>query len=191
MMSKTIRYALFGAVLVLCTAMTVRATNINGNITFAGSLTLDTGSAGTATAVTAWDNTSVISADGDYSPTVGMSAVFTAPWQFAIPPGPPIINFWSVGGFTFDLVTSTVIAQGFDNNGNGYVAVVGTGIASGNGFNPTSGIWRFTTQDPSAQGIFSFSAADGVPEPSTVALLVVGGLLIAAGLRARSRKIRA
>ncbi|MGH8099949.1 MAG: PEP-CTERM sorting domain-containing protein [Chthoniobacterales bacterium] len=120
-----------------------------------------------------------------------MSAVFTAPWQFAIPPGPPIPNFWSVGSFTFDLVTSAVILQGFDDNGNGYLDVAGTGIASGNGFTPTVGVWRFTRQDPSAQGVFSFSPADGVPEPSTVALLAVVGLFVAAAFRVQSRKIRA
>jgi hypothetical protein len=120
-----------------------------------------------------------------------MSAVFTAPWHFAIPPGPPIPNFWSVGGFHFDLMTSAVILQGFDDNGNGYLDVAGTGTAYGNGFTPTSGVWRFTTKDPSAQGVFSFSAADQVPEPSTEALLAAGGLLIAAAFRARSRKIRA
>ena len=74
----------------------------------------------------------------------------TAPWTFGS--GQPAL--WSVGGFTFDLTTSTITHQG-----NGFLTVSGTGTISGNGFTATPGTWRFSTQNPSANGVFSFSAS--------------------------------
>jgi hypothetical protein len=178
---------LLAVVALLGMGMTVSATQIHGVITFAGAITLDTASAGNATEVTGWFNTSVVSADGDFSPAVGMPAVFTAPWEFATPPGPPIVNFWTAGGFHFDLQTSVIIVQGYDDNGLGYLYVLGSGIAYGNGFDPTPGNWRFTAQDPSADGAFSFSAS--VPEPSTDALLLTGALLVGIAIHARARRV--
>jgi hypothetical protein len=186
---KTLMKSTLLAVIALAgMGMTVSAAQINGVITFAGGLTLDTASAGNATEVTGWFNTSVVSADGNFLGAAGMPAVFTAPWQFATPPGPPIVNFWTADGFHFDLQTSVIIVQGFDQNGLGYLYVLGSGIAYGNGFDPTPGNWRFTCQDPSADGMFSFSAA--VPEPSTDALLLTGALLVGLAIHARSRRVR-
>ena len=155
-----------------------QAVPISGNIAFAGTATLDSISAGNATAVMAWHfsgNTGtpyVAAADGDFAGALGLFATFNAPWHF----GSGLSPLWSVFGFTFDLLTSTITSQGFDQNGLGYVAVSGTGFVHGNGFDPTFGTWSFTTQDPSAGGSlprFSFSAATGtVPDSgSTVALL--------------------
>jgi hypothetical protein len=86
---------------------------------------------------------------------------------------------------------SVITSQGIDPNGNGFVFVSGAGILHGVGFDDTPGTWSFTTQDPSAGGVFSFSAAGAaIPEPSTAALMAVGALLTGASFRVRSSKAR-
>ncbi len=174
---RTFLAMLGGGVIGVLFTPQAQAVPINGHITFAGTVTLDTSSAGTATAVTAWHfvgnvgTPHVASADGDFASTEGSSATFSAPWSFNTVA--TITNFWSVGGFSFDLTISSIVIQGFYLNGNGYVVVSGSGIVHGNGFDETAGTWSFTTQDPKAGGVFSFSAAAGsVPDGgSTVALL--------------------
>lgn len=174
-----------------------QAVPITGNITFAGTVTLDTASAGTATAVVAggWHGTGglgmpeVMSRDGSFTAFVALGAptTFTAlQWNFNSPGG-QAGAFWSVGGFTFNLTASSIFSQG------GFpatVTVIGTGIISGNGFTPTVGTWSFSSQDPAAgqPPVFSFSAATGaVPDSgSTVAFL---GLALA-GVEALRRKMR-
>jgi hypothetical protein len=171
-----------------------QAVPIVGHITFAGTVTLNTGSAGTATAVVAggWHGTNgtglpdVMSRDGDFATFVanGAPVTFTAlQWNFnsgAVP------SFWAVGGFTFDLTSSIIVFQG----GNpASVVVNGSGFISGNGFSSTFGTWSFSTQDPAAgtPPVFSFSASSGtVPDSgSTVAFL---GLALA-GVEALRRKM--
>ena len=171
-----------------------QAVPITGGITFAGTVSLDTSSAGTATAVVAggWHGTggagmpTVQSRDGSFTAFVALGAptTFTAlQWNFN---SGPVTSFWSVGGFTFNLTASSIFSQG------GFpatVTVIGTGIISGNGFTPTVGTWSFSSQDPSAgqPPVFSFSAATGaVPDSgSTVAFL---GLALA-GVEALRRKM--
>ena len=173
-------------------------TPITGNITWAGSVELDSPSAATATMVIAngWhgsatgDLPAVQSVDGDFDTFIdpGDGTTFASPWSFnsgAVP------NFWSVGGFTFDLLSSTAV-QGGTPGSSGFALVTGSGTVSGNGFLTTPGTFRFSTQDPGAGNPteFSFSASSSaVPEGSTVALLGIGGAcLVARKLRARKTK---
>jgi hypothetical protein len=120
------------------------------------------------TLLLSWQNTIVQSVSGDFDTFINPldPATFSAPWLFD--PSTPTPALWSVGGFTFDLIASTIVFQG-----NGFLSVSGTGTISGNGFDPTFGTWSFSTQNPSAKGIFSFSAAgQAVPDGgSAVALL--------------------
>lgn len=167
-----------------------QAVFVNGNITFAGNVTLNTSSAGTATQVSAWSNTTVQSADGSFTGNTGAAVAFTSPWSFNT--GAAIPNFWSVGGFSFELTQSAIDAQGFDaGTGDGFVMVSGTGWISGNGFDLTYGTWNFSTQDAGGGGApqFSFSAASGavgVPEGgSTLGFLT----LALAGIGVLRRKI--
>ena len=74
-----------------------------------------------------------------------------APWNF----NSGLTALWSVGGFTFDLTSSSIVLPRV----NGFISVSGTGTISGNGFIPTPGTWRFTSQNPPANGVFSFSAS--------------------------------
>jgi len=173
-----------------------QADSIVGDITFGGTVYLNSPSAGTATAVTGWHGFGgvydplVVDANGDFltyvTPGVS-SSVITTPWNFN---SGPVANFWSVGGFTFNLTASSIFSQGGDPAG---VVVTGYGWMIGNGFDPTFGVWSFSTQSgPSSAGWvvqFSFSAADSaVPDSgSTVALL---GLAIV-GVEALRRRQKA
>jgi hypothetical protein len=79
-----------------------------------------------------------------------------APWNV----NSGLANLWSVGGFTFNLTASSIIHQG-----NGFLAVSGTGTITGHDFSPTPGIWRLSTQNPPANGVFSFSASTTAGPP--------------------------
>lgn len=160
---------------------------IIGNITFAGSVNLNTSSASTATMVilNGWhglasgDLPQVQSRDGTFATsgvTPGDGTTFHSPWSFN---SGAISSFWSVDGFTFDLTISSIVSQ-TGGPGSGAVTVAGTGTVSKSGFTTTNGTWNFTTQDPSAESKFSFSAATAVPEASTVALFAIGGVFLLA-----------
>ena len=170
-----------------------QAAPINGNITFAGSVELNNSSAATATGVilNGWHGGSttpisgapqVQSRDGDFATfvTVGDGTAFASPWSFN---SGAVSSFWSVDGFTFDLISSAITNQGGTPGTSGFVFVTGTGTVSGHSFTPTAGVWRFSTQDPAAGSpqVFSFSASTSVPEGSTVALFAVGGACLLGG----------
>lgn len=167
------------------------ASPISGNITFAGSVQFDTGSAGTATSVISWSNAHVESVDGDLDSAINPSdaVAFVAPWSFETAPGTPAIpSFWSVGGFSFDLYSSSILFQ--TTLGGGSVLVSGSGMVSGNGFDATAGSWSFTTQNPGTNGgSFSFSASSGVPDGGVTAVLL-GSSLLGMGVMGFRRKKR-
>jgi hypothetical protein len=161
-----------------------QAAGITGDITFTGTVTLDTSFAGTATMVKTWSGNggvglpAVQDADGDFATfvTPGDGVTFFHPWSFN---SGAISSFWSVDGFTFNLTSSSNTPPRPSNA----VAVVGVGTISGNGFDPTPGTFQFTTQDPSANSLFSFSAASSaVPEPATMISLLSGSSLLGAFL---------
>jgi hypothetical protein len=110
-------------------------------------------------------------------------ATFGAPWIFS--PSTPTPGLWSVAGFTFDLLSSTVTQRTASS-----LTVEGSGIVSGNGFDPTAMTWAFTTQNAGGRtrAIFSFSAnGNAVPDGgSAVALL---GLALT-GLEVLRRKLK-
>jgi VPDSG-CTERM motif len=159
-----------------------QAVPISGDITFAGGVTLDTSSAGTATEVLSWTGPGgtgmpvVISDDGSFSSIAGgTSASFASPWHFN---SGPLNDLWSVGGFTFDLTSSSIVFQGGSPAG---VLVDGIGVISGNGLTAEAVTWSFSTSDPSAGDVFSFQVADGttgaVPDGGTTAMLLGLGVL--------------
>ena len=168
-----------------------QAAGITGDITFTGTVTLDTSSAGTATMVKTWSGMSgvglpvVQDGDGDFSsPTVhpGDQVTFFQPWSFN---SGAVSSLWSVDGFTFNLTSSSITPPRPSNA----VAVVGLGTISGNGFDSTPGTFQFTTQDPSADALFSFSASgEAVPEPMTIVSFLSGSSLLGAFLFIRRRR---
>jgi hypothetical protein len=146
-----------------------KAVMITGAINFAGGAVFDTNSLATATRVNTFSDVFVTAADGDFS-TVSVGDAVTMATPYIFMPSTPTPSLWSVGGFTYDLDSSTVVLQNAD-----FLIISGTGTISGNGFDTTSGTWSFTTQEPDANGVFSFSAGtagQGVPDGgATVALL--------------------
>ena len=143
----------------LSAVVTPQAAPITGSISVRGGATLDTLNVNTATKVTGWQNAAVVSRSGDFATfvNVGASVTMTAPWNFNSGPLPAL---WNVGGFTFDLTSSSIVTQG-----GGFLSVAGTGTISGNGFANTPGSWRFSTQNPPANGVFSFSASTTANPP--------------------------
>jgi hypothetical protein len=159
-----------------------RAVSINGVLNFSGGVELDTNSVDTATMVTSWDSANVDAASGDFLPfvMVGDAMTFTPSWSFN---SGPINLFWTVDGFTFDLNASSIGFQGF-----GTLFVTGTGWITGHGFSPTSGTFTFSSQDPSSDGVFSWSGGtEAVPDGGTTVALL--GLALA-GIEGIRRKLR-
>ena len=154
------------------TAQKANAVTINGTLTIAGGAAFDTSDLATATRVNAWSNTTVQSLTGDFAGFVNVNdpVTMTAPWIFS--PSTFTPGLWSVGGFTYDLLSSIVVLQNSD-----FLLITGIGTVMGNGFDPTQGSWSFTTQSPDANGVFSFSAGTSTPVPDggvTAALLGIG-----------------
>jgi hypothetical protein len=187
--------------LLLASTQAPLAVPITGNIGIDGALTFNSSSAGTATAVTSW-----------IDPVVGAaSGVFAVPSVFAVSPGTavtmtpsfwnfntstPINNFWTVGGFTFQLLSSFIYQQGGTPGVNAYVVVDGTGLVSGNGYSPTPMTWNFTSQDPLAstspnEWTFSASGASAaVPDTAATAGLLAAGWLGAVLMKRRQWQAR-
>src|SRR5271154_1942558 len=80
---------------------------ITGNIAISGAATLNTASVNTATQVTSWGVNTVVSDSGAFPiALVGNTVTMTSStWSFASGALP---SFWSVGGFTFNLLNSYV-----------------------------------------------------------------------------------
>ncbi|HVR35616.1 MAG TPA: VPDSG-CTERM sorting domain-containing protein [Methylomirabilota bacterium] len=151
-------------------ASNASAIQIGGNITFTGGATLN-GALSSATSVTSFENVQVLNLDGAYSGFVSVGdAVTMAPsWQFN--PSTAVNGLWSVGGFSFDLIASTI-----EHQSNAGLTISGTGTLSGNGYESTSGLWSFSTQSISSGGVFSFSGATtstaAVPDSGSTAMLL-------------------
>jgi hypothetical protein len=128
----------------------VQAGLITGSIGFTGSVNLDTSSPGTATLVTWWITPTVTTTSGTFAPIAsGAPMTFRAiSWVFNTSTKAPITNFWTVGGFKFELVSSQITIQAGNAGANAYVEVDGTGVVSGNGCTPTAFTWSFTCQNP-------------------------------------------
>ena len=165
-----------------------QATSINGDIQFAGETRFDTNSLATAHRVVTWFDvfhnagfSSVTSGTGDFAGIFpGTQATMAQPWIFN--PSTPTPGLWSVGGFSFDLLTSTIVTQNAST-----LVIEGTGIVSGNGFDPTSMDWSFTTQSAGGRTrtTFSFSAnGASVPDGGTTVMLL-GAALGALGMARR------
>jgi hypothetical protein len=180
--SKTM-LAVWGAALLSCGlfCQQAHAAPIVGQIDFIGTVSFGDNigninvSLSSATRVSTWISSFVSQDSGDFSSIApGTNVTMAAPWIFNPSTNTP--SLWSVGGFTFDLASSTVVLQN-----NNFLNVTGLGTASGNGFDPTPGTWSFTSSSPNGQnnGTFSFQSNTAVPENSTVALLGIGALLLA------------
>jgi hypothetical protein len=123
---------------------------ISGNIGFSGVVQLDTTDAATATEAVSWENQVVGASSGDFNGIAHGSAVtFAAPWTFN---SGPLNDFWSVGGFTFNLLSSSI-----SGTRGRFLDVVLTGTVTGNGFEDTTFTGTFQVANPSADGFSRFT----------------------------------
>src|ERR1017187_3673441 len=126
--------------LVVVLARCLQAAPITGALAFTGQVTYNNTSPGNASQVTAWTSVYVSSDSGTFASTspfgiqTGPTAVVSfAPGAWNFHTTSPINNFWSIGGYTFQLLSSFVVSQGGTPGTSGFVVVDGTGIVSGNG----------------------------------------------------------
>jgi hypothetical protein len=140
-------------VLALALTQNIQAIPIVGNIGFTGQVTLNSSTPATATEVTSWvlptvnGTSGVFAAPNPFAVAYGTAVSMAAPWSFV---SGAVNNFWVVGGFTFNLTSSSIISQGGTSPNTGFVVVDGTGIVSGNGYTPTAMTWSFSVSDPEA-----------------------------------------
>ena len=123
------------------------------------------------------NNFRVLAADGDFTALVGNIGNIQN-LAFASFTG-PMANFWTIGGYSFDLTSVTQITS---NDPSAFLVLNGTGIIRALNFDNTPASWRFSS-DTTGNGGFSWSAksATSIPEPGILALLSIG--LIGLGLR--------
>jgi hypothetical protein len=195
---KKIILALLATGFISCALVSqqVQAATVTGDIDFGGKVAFDTKSLLTAKKVVTWSTFSkspvagfstVTGTSGDFSTyvTVGDSAAMAQPWIFN--PSTVTPSLWSVGGFTFDLASSTIVTQTTT-----LLYITGVGTITGNGFDPTAGTWSFTSYSFNGSGapenhFHFFANTTAVPDGgSAVALL---GIALA-GIEGARRLIR-
>ena len=95
---------------------------------------------------------------------------------------PTILNFWTVGGFSFDLVSASL-----DGKTSKFLNITGTGIVHKVGFDDTAGEFSWTGTKSGNSFSFAADSSTDVPEPMTLAMLGAGLL----GLGAARRRAKA
>jgi len=171
-----------GLLVAMFVATSASAVPITGTIGFTGQANLDSPSVGTATEVVTWNNT-VVNGDTLSFSSVGLNTPVSfagaTPWSFN---SGPLLSFWKVGGFTFDLTSSSIDVQTAN-----FLGVTGVGIVSGNDFTPTAFTWSFSSQNPPSGGgpqTFTFSASSSpVPDGGSSLMLLGTGIVAIAFLR--------
>ncbi len=188
-MKYTVSKILAALFLACTTAGISSAVPITGQIDISGTVHLDTSSLATATRVVSWSNVTVsnVTAGSILDSTINPLMAVTMPnsWTF----GSGQAALWSVGGFTFDLVSSAIVHQDAS-----FLTISGAGWLSGNGYDATPGLWGFSTQNiiSGENTYFSFSATSAavpsVPD-SGITVMLLGLSLVAVGFASRRVKI--
>jgi hypothetical protein len=166
-----------------------QAVPIDGYINFAGAVRYNTNSLVTATKVTQWKNSVVLGAatTGDFATHTFNAEHVTMASTWIFSPSTVTPALWRVGGFTFNLASSTIVSQTAF-----FLNITGTGTVSGNGFTPTPGQWSFTSTDSNGhtRSTFGFqSQTNAVPDGGATAALL-GFALSGMGTLATIRRLR-
>jgi hypothetical protein len=165
-----------------------QAVPITGDIVTGGQITFN-GPLFTATQVTHWFSagthndgfSTVFAVTGDLATFISVldQAQMAQPWDFGS--GGPQAGLWSVGGFTFDLASSTIVTQI-----PGFLNLEGVGTITGNGFDPTQAQFTLTVTTLGSQRVFG-AITNTVPDGGA-AVALLGLALI--GIEAVRRKLR-
>jgi hypothetical protein len=191
MKNKMIKLAV-AAVAAVALAQTSQATLITGNIGFSGSAVLNSGTEAGATQVVSWGSTLVTSDSGTFAtiPTIVVNTTPVtfnlAPWNFNSSYATPGTSFWTVGNFTFDLLSSSIYS-----NSGGFLNVVLSGIVTDtiDGFTATGFNGSFQLGDPSSNGQTTFTTRlsfNSVPDGGITVMLLGAAL---SGLALIKRKL--
>jgi hypothetical protein len=179
-MKKMIITAVSVAAFAVSLTQTARGVPISGVIGFSGSAQLDAPTVASSTEVLAWYGNVTGIASGSFAGLTGSTVALAAPWLFN---SGAENAFWSVGGFTFNLASSSVLSRSATSV---TVGLVGTVVSTIAGFSPTAFTGSFTTQDPSLNngGVSSYTeslsfSGVGVPDGgSTILLMGIAGLAL-------------
>ena len=168
-------------------ALSAQANPITGMLNIAGTANFNTSSLSTASSATFTDVIVLGGNTGDFAGfTVGTPVVMAS---YTFDPSTITNGLWSVNGFTFNLLSSTV-----EQRTATFLSVSGTGIITGPpGFDPTPGVWAFSTQNAGGgpHDTFSFSANTTVaaPDGGMTLTLLGAGLMGLAAFRAKFGKV--
>ena len=188
-MKKTILAVLaMGALSCALFSQQVQAAPITGDIGIGGQIQFDA-PLGKATTVTHWISVgnnndgfgTVLGVTGDLATFISPldEAAMAQPWNFSS--GGPQAALWSVGGFTFDLASSTTVTQIFN-----FLNVTGVGTISGNGFDSTPATFTLTVTQLGTRLVFGAITAT-TPDGGTTVMLL-GAALGALGMARRFLK---
>jgi len=153
------------------TLPSLHAVPITGHIEFTGTAKLDGPDTGNSTKIVSWGNDGVAgSANGSFAGLSGSSVGLNNSWFFY---SGSYNDFWSVGGFTFNLSYSAV----FSTTATSLTVVfLGTVISSDPGYEPTAFNGTFTIHDPASNGgMSSYKETllfNGVPDGGDTLLLL-------------------
>ena len=190
-MKKTILAVLaMGALSCAFFSQQLQAAAISGDVAMGGQIQFNS-SLGTATTVTHWISVganndgfgTVLGVTGDLATFISPldEAAMAQPWNFSS--GGPQAALWSVGGFTFDLASSTIVTQIFN-----FLNVTGVGTISGNGFDPTPATFTLTVTQLGTRLVFgAITSSTTVPDGGTTVMLL-GAALGALGMARRFLK---
>jgi hypothetical protein len=185
---KTLMAGLAAMVIAGSFALSAQATPITGMLNIAGTADFNTNSLLTASSATFSDVLVLGGNTGTFAGFAVGTPVVMASYTFD--PSTITNGLWSVNGFTFNLLSSTV-----EQRTATFLSVSGTGIITGPpGFDPTPGDWAFTSQNAGGHphDTFSFSAntsSTAVPDGGMTLALLGAGLMGIAAFRAKFRKV--
>ena len=166
----------------------VQAAQIDGSVGMTGTYTPNNNIMSLATSITI-NTANVDVVNGDLATTISVGDAVTMASPITVGANGPLPipagSIWAVGGFQLDLTTFT---QLFENVNQ--LAIGGTGILSGNGYDPTPGDFQlnFTRSGSGASASLTFSATSAgeptrTPDGGATAMLLGLGVLGMATLR--------